>query len=189
MAIGASLPPDPLENPGFLHFYNLEYDEALAVFLAQSAKEPESPDIHNHIAQTILFRQMFRSGALGSDLISSANSFLRRPKMQMSAEDEMQFQREVGKALEISEARIKQDPKDTAALYALGVTHGIRANYDFMEKKWIDALKDASAARKLHNKALEVSPGMADAKLIPGLDEYVVGSLPWGYKMVTSVAG
>ncbi len=185
----ASLPPDPFENPGFQHFYNLEYDQALAVFMGQSAKEPDSADIHNHIAQVILFRQMFRSGALGSDLVSSANAFLKRPKMPMSAADDAQLNREVSKAIEIAEARLKQDPKDTSALYSLGVSHGIRANYEFMEKKWIDALKDASAARKLHNRILEIDPNMEDARLIPGLDEYVVGSLPWGYKMITSVAG
>jgi tetratricopeptide (TPR) repeat protein len=30
---------------------------------------------------------------------------------------------------------------------------------------------------------------MYDARLIPALDEYVIGSLPWGYKMLTAVAG
>src|SRR5579864_6592597 len=60
----AGLPPDPLENPGFQHFYNLEYDEALAAFAAQSAKDPQAPEPYNYIAQTILFRQMFRTGAL-----------------------------------------------------------------------------------------------------------------------------
>ena len=189
VAIGASIPPDPFDDPGFQHFYNLEYDKALAVFVAQSLKEPDSPDIHNHIAQAILFRQMFRSGALGSDLVSSANAFLKRPKMPMSAADEAQLQREVAKAIEISQARVKQNPKDAAALYSLGVSHGIRANYDFMEKKWLDALSDASAARKLHTKALEINPNMYDARLIPALDEYVIGSLPWGYKMLTAVAG
>ncbi len=189
VGIAASVPSDPFDTPGFQHFYNLEYDQALAIFIAQSAKEPDSPDIHNHIAQTVLFRQMFRSGALGSDLVSSANAFLKRPKMPMSADDEAQVQREVAKAIDLSQARLKQNPKDTTALYALGVSHGIRANYDFMEKKWLDALSDASAARKLHTKALEINPNMYDARLIPALDEYVIGSLPWGWKMLTAVAG
>jgi tetratricopeptide (TPR) repeat protein len=184
-----TMPPDPLENPGFQHFYNLEYDEALADFTAQAARNPALPDAYNHIAQTILFRQMYRSGALESDLITSANSFLRRSKMVFSSADDKQFSNAIGRALELSQARLKNDPNDTSALYALGVSRGIRANYNFMIKKFVDALGDASAARKLHLRVLELNPKFTDAQLIPGLDEYVISSLPWGWKMLGAAAG
>ncbi len=189
IACADSVRPDPLENPGFQHFYNLEYDEALADFTAQAAKNPNSPDAYNHVAQTILFRQMFRSGALESDLITAANSFLRRQKMVFSASDEKQFSDAIGRALDLSQARLKIDPNDTDALYALGVSRGIRANYNFMVKKFVDSLSDASAARKLHLRVLDLNPKFIDAQLIPGLDEYVVSSLPWGWKMLSAVAG
>lgn len=184
-----AMPPDPLANPGFQHFYNLEYDEALAAFEAQSAKDPESPEIHNYIATAILFRQMFRTGALGSDLITAANSFLSRPKMPMSAADQKLFADAVTRAIALAEARLKNNPKDAAAMYSLGVSHGVRANYNFMMKKWVDALSDASAARKLHARVLEMDPNFHDARLIPGADDYVIGSLPWGWKMIGAVAG
>src|SRR5271170_7249428 len=76
---------EPLTDSGFQHFYNLEYDEALADFVAQTARDPDSADAQNHVANTILFRQMYRAGSLDSDLIGSANSFLRRPKLNLSA--------------------------------------------------------------------------------------------------------
>lgn len=189
LAAAAGVPPDPLENPGFQHFYNLEYDEALAAFTAQSAKDPGAPEPYNYIAQTILFRQMYRTGALGSDLITSANSFIHRPKMVFNAADQKQFTDAVARAIDIAQARVKKDPKDIAAVYSLGVSHGVRANFDFMEKKWLDALSDASAARKLHTHVLDMDSNFHDARLIPGADEYVVGSLPRMYKMLTSVVG
>jgi tetratricopeptide (TPR) repeat protein len=185
----AGIPPDPLENPGFQHFYNLEYDEALAAFTAQSAKDPGAPEPYNYIAQTILFRQMFKSGALGTELIASANSFLKRPKMVFSAADQKQFTDAVWNAINIAQARVKSNPKDVAAIYSLGVSHGVRANFDFMEKKWLDALSDASSARKLHTRVLELDANFHDARLIPGADEYVVGSLPRTYRLLTSVVG
>ena len=46
---------DPLVLPGFQHFYNLEYDEALAAFKNEAAEHPDSPDPRNHIAQAIIF--------------------------------------------------------------------------------------------------------------------------------------
>jgi len=36
---------------------------------------------------------------------------------------------------------------------------------------------------------LDLNPKFIDAQLIPGLDEYVVSSLPWGWKMLGTVAG
>jgi len=188
-AASGGVPPDPLENPGFQHFYNLEYDEALAAFIAQSALDPESPDIYNHIAQTIVFRQMLRSGVLGSDLINSANFFLTGPKLNFSAADQNQFGAAVTRAVALAEQRVKKDAKDVAALYSLGVSHAVRANYEFMVKKWGDALGDASAARKLHTRVLDLDSKFIDAQLVPGADEYVIGSLPRVWKMFTAVAG
>jgi tetratricopeptide (TPR) repeat protein len=189
LCAAAAVPPDPLENPGFQHFYNLEYDQALAVFVAQSAKDAESPDIYNHIAQTIVFRQMLKSGALGSDLIASTNSFLNRPKLIFSSEDQNQFNAAIARALALADARVKRDPRDLTALYSLGVSHAVRANYEFMIKKWADSLGDASTARKLHMRVLEIDSNFHDARLIPGADEYVLGSLPRVWKMLTVVAG
>ena len=67
-----------LIDQGFSHFYNLEYDEAIAVFDKAIAQNPSNPDLHNHMAQTLIFREMFRDGALESELVSGNNSFLRR---------------------------------------------------------------------------------------------------------------
>ena len=70
---------------GFDHFYNLEYDQAIADFQEAIAHDPTSPDLHNHLAQTLVFREMYRDGALESELVSGNNSFLRRPKLNPSA--------------------------------------------------------------------------------------------------------
>src|SRR6202020_1135227 len=77
MARGGSLPAwNVLDNPAFDHFYNLEYDQALAGFTADAAKHPESAATPNHIAQTILYRDMFREGTLQTEMLDSTNSFL-----------------------------------------------------------------------------------------------------------------
>jgi tetratricopeptide (TPR) repeat protein len=177
------------QDSGFDHFYNLEYDEALADFSTYAQKNPADAQAWNHVAQTILFRQMFRAGSLESDLIR-ADSFLRRPKLALSAPDDNQLSQAVNKAIDISQAQLKRNGNDIPALYALGVSYGIRANYDFLVKKaWFDALSDTASARKTHTRVTQLDPKMIDAQLILGIHEYVVGSLPWGMKMLGSVAG
>lgn len=179
-----------LIDQGFEHFYNLEYDEAIASFEKAIAENPSSPDVHNHLAQTLVFREMFRNGALESELVNGNNSFLRRAKLNPSPETEKRFLDEVIKAIELSEARLKQNPKDTAAMYAEGIAYGLRSNYFWVVKKaWRDSLKDATSARHLHNRVSELEPNNVDARLVQGLHDYIVGSLPWNYRMLGFLVG
>jgi tetratricopeptide (TPR) repeat protein len=181
---------ESLVEQGFSHFYNLEYDEAVASFEKAIARNPGSPDLHNHLAQTLVFREMFRNGALESELVSGTNSFLRRPKLNPSPETEARFLNEVSKALGLAGARLKTNPDDTGAMYAMGISYGLRSNYYWVVKKaWHDSLKDATAARRLHNRVSELEPNNVDARLVQGLHDYIVGSLPWKLKMLGFLVG
>jgi tetratricopeptide (TPR) repeat protein len=184
------LAQESLAAEGFDHFYNLEYDQAIADFEQAIALDPNSPDLHNHLAQAIVFREMYRDGALESELVSGTNSFLRRPKLNPAPETEKRFLDEIGKAMAISGARLAKNPNDTGALYALGISYGLRSDYYWVVKKaWHDSLKDATAARRLHTRLSELEPNNVDARLVEGLDDYIVGSLPWGWRMLGFLVG
>jgi tetratricopeptide (TPR) repeat protein len=175
---------------GFDHFYNLEYDQAIADFEKAIAQNPNSPDLHNHLAETIVFREMYRDGALESELVSGTNSFLRRPRMNPAPETERRFLDEIGKAMALSQARLKKNPNDTGAMYALGISYGLRSDYYWVVKKlWRDSLSDATAARRLHNRVSELEPDNVDARLVQGLHDYIVGSLPWEWRMLGFLVG
>ena len=179
----------PVEE-GFEHFYNLEYDEALAKFGQAIAAEPNNPALYNHVAQTVLYRDLYRVGALESELVSGTNPFLRRPKVNPSPEDEKQFEDAIRRAISLAEQRLAARRDDARALYWLGVSYGLRANYNFLIRKaWMDALRDATTARKLHDKAVEIDPSFVDARLVPAVHDYVVGSLPWHWKLLGFLVG
>ena len=189
-AIGAPLIGQDVVDRGFDHFYNLEYDEALSDFRQASAQYQDAPDLHNHVAQTLVFREMFRDGALESELVSGNNSLLRRPKLNPTPEIEREFLSEVARAMALSEARLKKNPNDTGALYALGISYGLRANYYWVVKKaWRESLSDATAARRQHNRIVELEPENVDARLVQGLHDYIVGSLPAVYRTLGFLAG
>src|ERR1700683_4752279 len=118
-----------LDDPSFDHFYNLEYDQALTGFRAAAAKSPESADVYDHIAQTILYREMFHAGMLESDMLTNSSSFVKT-KMEMSAEDRQEFSNAISQAMDRTKARLNHNPNDPAALYALGVSYSLRGNYD-----------------------------------------------------------
>jgi tetratricopeptide (TPR) repeat protein len=174
---------DPLVERGFVHFYNLEYDEAIADFQSATAAHPNDPELHNHLAQTIVFQEMYRDGALESELVSGTNSFLRRPKLNPTPQTESWFLAEVAKAMALAQPRIDRNPKDTAALYAMGISYGLRSNYYWVVKKsWRDSLRDATAARRMHARVEAIEPNNVDARLVEGLHDYIIGSLPWTWR-------
>ena len=186
----AAAQEDPLAIQAFDHFYNLEFDEAIQGFQRAIAADPKSPDLHNHLAETIVFREMFRDGALESELVSGNNSFLRRPKLNSTPETEKWFLDEVAKAMALSDARLKTNPNDVSALYAEGISYGLLSNYYWTVKKsWRESLKDATDARHLHSRVSELQPGNVDARLVQGLDDYLVGCLPLAFRMLGFLAG
>jgi tetratricopeptide (TPR) repeat protein len=177
-------------DKGYDYFYNLDFDEAISSFQEAIARNPASPDLHNHVAEAIVFREMFRNGALESELVSGNNSFLRRPKLNPTPEIEKQFLDEIARAMTLGEAQLKANPNDRAAMYALGISYGLRSDYYWVVRKaWRDSLKDATAARKLHNRLSELDPSNVDARLVQGLHDYIVGSLPLMYRMLGFLVG
>jgi tetratricopeptide (TPR) repeat protein len=190
LAVAAAAAQEPLVQKGFDHFYNLEYPEAIACFEKAIAEQPNDPELHNHLAEAIVFQEMYRNGALESELVSGTNSFLRRPKLNPSPATEQRFLGEVTKALALAEERLRKNPNDAAALYAQGISYGLRSNYYWVVKKsWRDSLRDATAARRAHNRVSELQPANVDARLVQGLHDYILGSLPWQYRMLAFVIG
>jgi len=179
-----------LVSQGFDHFYNLEYDQAQVLFQQAAARDPNSADVHNHLAETILFREMLRDGALESELVSGDNSFLRRAKLNPSPETQREFLNDVSAAISLASKRIEGNPNDTGALYALGIAYGLRANYNWLvNKSWRESLRDATAARRNHNRITELEPSNVDATLVQGLHDYVVGNLPLVWRMLGLLGG
>ncbi len=92
--------------------------------------------------------------------------------------------------MRITEARLTENPDDADALFTQGVAYGLKSNYDFLVRKaWMDSLKSATNSRKSHHRVIELDPYNIDARMIPALHSYVVGSLPWYMRMLGFLAG
>jgi tetratricopeptide (TPR) repeat protein len=187
LPLQAALPPLP---EGFVALYNLDYARAIEIFARETSERPDDPEAWNHLAHAILQRALFAAGALDSSAFTAGNSFLRRPKVPMNPEDQQQFQAALARSLALCEERLRKDPADAACLYASGVAHAHQAQLAMWVKKaWLEALREGSKAREAHEKLARLDPAAADARLIPGLHEYIAGSLPWYIKGFAFLAG
>jgi len=179
--VGGLAAQDTFAAKGFEHFYSLEYDAAIAEFEKEVAAHPTDPEPYNHLAQAFLYRELYRAGALESELVTGANPFLRRAKVEPRAEDLARFDNAIAKAMKFAQARLDKNAAEPRALYAMGVAYGLRGNCGFLLRKtYMDALRDATKARKLCNQVVELEPRNIDARMMQGAHDYIVGSLP-GY--------
>jgi hypothetical protein len=101
-----------------------------------------------------------------------------------------QFRNRTREAQKLSQARLKQFPKDVEALYFLGATEALKACFEeAVERRQMAALRDGSDAVVHHRAALKLDPNFHDAEVTIGLYDYVVGSLPFPAKILAGIVG
>lgn len=200
----ASVPPDQSHRPqqivhfhpddnytrvGFDEFYNQEYDKAIHQFELSLQAHPDDPFAVNHLLSGVMFKEMYRIGALDSELYAK-EQFLASKQFPMDPKVKARIDELTQRAQSLEEGRLNTNPNDADALYARGVTRGLHATYlALIEKAWFSGLRSAVGARHDHERVLELQPGNTDAKMIVGMHNYVVGSLSWPAKVGASMVG
>src|ERR1700691_3037550 len=78
---GAQVPTrvdnDANTRKAYEHFYNLEYDKAIREFELAQAAHPTDPFAVNHLLAAVVFRELFRIGALDTEAYAS-DSFIEK---------------------------------------------------------------------------------------------------------------
>jgi tetratricopeptide (TPR) repeat protein len=182
-------PEDNLARSGFDRFYNLDYERAIRDFENDLKAHPDDPFAVNHLLTARLFHELYRMGVLDTGYYSN-NSFLSQPLRKPDPKEQAQIKQLINSALKLEDDRLEHDSRDVNTLYARGVTRGLRATYTaLVERSWFAALRSALGARRDHQRVLELDPSYTDAKMVVGIHNYVVGSLPWGVKIAVAVVG
>jgi tetratricopeptide (TPR) repeat protein len=181
---------ESLTRSGLDHYYNTNYDAAIKDFERVVEMRPQEPGALNHLLEAIVFRELYRAGALNTTLYSGDGFINNTRPVSIEAATRQRIKNITDGALNLCEQRLKDNPNDVQALYARGVTRGLRATYlALVDKAWFAALRSAIGARHDHQRVLELQPDFTDAKTVVGVHNYVAGSLPWAIKAAVSVVG
>jgi len=131
------------------HYFNLEHDEALADYYEAMRQEGESAAIWNHIATTLLYKELNRLGKLETSAFRGDNQFLDEEKPEPDPEANERFLGALHQARRLAEADLEKNPGDPGALFSLSSNYALLANYEFMiEKSYFSALRNGSKARR-----------------------------------------
>jgi len=89
-----------------------------------------------------------------------------------------------------ADARLGKNPNDVDALYARGWAKALTCAYVAMvERAYWRGFRLATGAKDDHERVLQLDPSYVDAKLVVGVYQYVVGALPFAFKLLIGFAG
>lgn len=189
-AVPTRVDNDANTRKGYDHFYNLEYDKALKDFEAAQAAHPDDPFAANHTLGAVIFKELYRIGALDTEAYAADNFLTKKLAEPLDPEVRDRVKKLTDQALALSQAQLDKNPNDVNALYARGATRALNATYiGVANHAWFAALRSAVGARHDNERVLELDPKYLDAKVVVGTHLYIVGSLSWPVKVAASVAG
>jgi len=180
---------DPQVKVALDDFYNLEYDKSMAQFDRIEKAHPDDPFAIVHVLQVIVFRELYRLNLLDTTLYAH-DGFLAGRAASGNPAVRARVDELTAKTIKMCDERLARDPNDLDALYVRGEARGLKSTYiALVDKSFLAALRNAVAARRDHERILEIDPSYIDAKTVVGAHNYVVGSLPMPVRVMAGMAG
>jgi hypothetical protein len=177
-------------DTGFHLLYELKPVEARAQFEAWQKSHPQDPLGYASEAASYLFEECYRQGVLTSDFFLDDKRFLGKIPLKPDPQLRAAFFASVKQTQDLAQLRLKTNPDDPNALFAMSLGLGMQADYaSLIDKRQLDSLKKIREADAYSNKLLQVVPDAADAYLGLGTANYIIGSLPGPKRFVLGFAG
>src|SRR5438067_12052292 len=170
--------------------FNLDYEGARKNFKEIAVAFPNYPAGPQFLADTLWAETLYQSRRLQSSLYGDDDTFYSTSDDKVDPRIVDQFRTLTRQARLLTEARLKQFPKDTEALYFMGAIEGLKASFEeAVERRHFAALKDGSDAVDKHREVIKLDPSYRHAELTIGLYDYTVGALPLPVKIAAGMFG
>jgi tetratricopeptide (TPR) repeat protein len=181
---------ETLRLAGSEALFNLDYETARKSFKEMAEAFPNYPAGPQFLADGLWIETLYQTRRLQSSLYGGDDSFYSTGDDKADPQVVDKFRTLTRQARLLTEARLKQYPKDPEALYFLGAIEGLKAAFEeAVERRHFAALKDGSDAVDRHREVIKLDPNYHDAEITIGLYDFTVGSLPLPIKLIAGVAG
>jgi hypothetical protein len=198
--VGAALSAEIMElrREGSEAMYNIDYTTAVAKFEEIRKRLPSHPAGDLYLATALWLKHLNKSRRLQTGLYRSGSNFYAgADKAKEDSEGDAVdanldrvFRERMAQAKTKALAMVAKNRNDADAHYFLGSVYGIMAGYEASTaRKFFSAMRNGSRCVDAHEKVLKLKPDYYDAYLTVGLYDYVVGSLPFGYKALATIVG
>lgn len=171
--------------------YSLEYKAAREMFLKMTRLVPEHPAGYVYLANNLWLETLNARRRLSTS-IYTGDSFYSQGLSddKVDPKRDREFNDLIKQAITVARARIAKNAKDTEAMYYHASALGLRAAYSTSVKRsFRRAIGDANESVKIQRQVIKLDPEYIDSYLSIGLYEYVIDSLPLGWKFLARLAG
>jgi tetratricopeptide (TPR) repeat protein len=181
---------DPQVREAFQHFYNLDYSGAVERFERYHAAHPGDPQATAYLLNAAIFQELYREDLLDTTFYANDGFLTGHHATEEDPRVRDRIFALADEAVREADWRLSQNPNDVDALFARAWVRSLRCTYVAMVERAFGAgFRLATKAKDDAQHALDIDPNYVDAKLIVGVYEYVVGALPWPFKLMIGFAG
>ncbi|MGA2205773.1 MAG: hypothetical protein ABSG10_03470 [Terracidiphilus sp.] len=181
---------DPQVRAAYNSFYNLDFPVAVAQFQQFHAAHPGDPQATAYLLDTLIFQELYRLDLLDTTFYATDGFLTGRHATNEDPQKRDQIFALADEAVREADWRLSRNPNDVDALFARAWVRALRCTYVAMvERAYVTGFHLATKAKDDAARVLQLDPEYADADLITGVYEYVVGALPWPFKLMIGFAG
>ncbi len=181
---------DPQVREAYEHFYNLDYPGAVARFEKFYQEHPGDPQAAAYLVNALLFQELYREDLLDTTFYANDGFLTGRHATEEDPKVRDQILGLADEAMRDADWRLSKNPNDVDALFARAWVHSLRCTYLAMvERAYGSAFHQSVKAKDDAERVLKLDPNYVDAKLIVGVYQYVVGALPFPFKILIGIAG
>ena len=181
---------DPLVKDAFSRFYLLDFAGAIERLERVHAAHPGDPQATALLLDAMVFQELYRLDLLDTTFYANDGFLTGRHAVAEDPKMRDRIFAIADEAVREADVRVGKNSRDVDALFARGWARSLRCTYVAMAERGFGAgFRLASKAKDDAKRVLELDPDYADAKLITGVYEYVVGALPLPFKFFIGFAG
>jgi tetratricopeptide (TPR) repeat protein len=189
-AAAASRESEQLTARAYEFAYNLDHEEAAALFRQAIAADPADPAPSRGLAAITWLHILFRRGTVTSDdylgRVAKPHVAMKEPPAAEAA----LFKEQSERALALAEKRLGASPSDPDALYQVGSAVALMASYNgTVDGRIFAAFRAARRGYDAHERVLELDKSRKDAALVVGTYRYLVSTLTAPMRLMAYVAG
>jgi len=181
---------DPVVREGYEHFYNLDYDGALARFEQVLKAHPQDPMAMDYVLMATVFRELYHQDLLDTTYYAHDNFLTTKREVQVPSMTRARIESLMNDAVALCDQRIKANAKDKDAYFARGYARGMHAAFiTLADHSFVTAAHQGLQARSDSEQVLKLDPEYADAKMAVGIQQFAVASLPRFVRVMVGMFG
>lgn len=181
---------DPPVREAYHYFYLLDYPAAVQRFERIHEEHPGDPHATTMLLEAVVFQELYRQDLLDTTFYANDGFLTGKHATDEDPKKRDEIFALADEAVREADWRIDRNSRDVDALFARGWARSLRCTYVAMvERGFGSAFRLAGKAKDDCTKVLQIDPDYVDAKLVVGVYEYVVGALPFPFKILIGFAG